>query len=243
MSMIPKLTIGMALALSLYAGRSDAASFGETISAGAPSEASDPDLAADRRLLAFDRTHPRCALWTDWWKLCSRMGPGGATTCRNDNLHSATPSEPFCAVGQAVANDTPAQQRSRFRFCRHRGPDGTQCGEYAADRPFGGENFAQMANRDCLAWGLGSQDGQICRTDVTAGANNPLSCASLAVARRRMTYPFVCVVWSKTSACAHPVGGLRVEGPTWNGISVQGLRPLSSEPVWGVWCDASNSGH
>ena len=47
---------------------------------GAAPPAYDRATSADRKLLDFDRAQPDCEMWTDWHKLCSRMGTGGATT-------------------------------------------------------------------------------------------------------------------------------------------------------------------
>ena len=56
--------------------------------------ASDPDYPppydsskADRALQAFDKNHPECAVWSNWRKLCSRIGPGGSNYCRTDPDH------------------------------------------------------------------------------------------------------------------------------------------------------------
>src|SRR3954464_6240791 len=50
----------------------------------------------DRQMMAFDRSHPQCQLWTNWQKMCSRTGPGGATYCAIDAEMRVNPSRPFC---------------------------------------------------------------------------------------------------------------------------------------------------
>jgi hypothetical protein len=80
---------------------------------------------ADKALKSFDERHPECATWTDWHKLCERIGPGGRTLCDVDSTRPVAPSVPFCAretgftsfaLGDGPANETLAERTSRFRF-------------------------------------------------------------------------------------------------------------------------------
>jgi hypothetical protein len=163
--------------------------------AGSAHRQYDLSSLADRKLLHFDMTHPDCEMWTDWRKLCSRMGPDGTSTCRTDPLHPAKPSEPFCAMPGQSSGDTLAQGLSRGRYCaqfvdppspEQTGPRGF-CAIYRPGRPFGGERLAQMATPDCLKWthpGLVLLDG-----------------------RRRRVYAFMCTRWSHRVQCPRPVGG------------------------------------
>jgi hypothetical protein len=232
--------LALALALPLL-GAAHEASPSRTVAAK-PAGAYDSASVADRRLSTFDQAHPGCELWTDWRKLCARMGPGGSTTCRTDLLHHVAPSAPFCAIGLSPRDDSPDEAASRLRFCRRRGTDGFHCADYAPERPFGGERIAQMEDPDCLAWGLGEPGSVICRTDAPSGASSPPSCAAPAVRRLRMTSPFVCMAWSASAPCAAPVGGLPLSAPSPTGVSVGVLRVLRDRPVWGVYCRNSKAG-
>ena len=149
----------------------------------------------DQRLQDFDQSHVACEMWTDWRKLCSRMGLNGATTCRTDPLHTAEPSEPFCAVGrQHPADDTEAQISSRDRYCVRYATFSSQaegqlerkgrpvCVEYNANRPFSGQSIAQVETPDCLQW------GSICATDTLGAAKGLPSCGDPEVRRQRQRW-------------------------------------------------------
>jgi hypothetical protein len=117
---------------------------------------------ADRVLKAFDANHPKCALWTDWHKLCSRTGPSGSTYCRTDLLHPAEPSTPFCArdFSSPVKDDTPAQLLSRRRFSSWEGSRALYVKRskypnnylYYKDRPFSGNTIYEMEHPYCAVW-------------------------------------------------------------------------------------------
>lgn len=128
--------------------------------------ASDPDYPppydsskADRALQAFDKNHPECALWSDWRKLCSRIGPDGATYCRIDPEHPASPSAPFCARENGRAfilgkddlphYETARQSRSRFRFSKL-GNNGYRI--WTSSRPFSKISFPNIKNNACYKY-------------------------------------------------------------------------------------------
>jgi len=128
--------------------------------------ASDPDYPppydsskADRALQAFDKNHPECALWSNWRKLCSRIGPGGSTYCRTDPDHPASPSAPFCAREEGRAffigkddlpgYETASEKESMFRFSKlksngYRG--------WVENRPFYRMSFKYIKNNACLLY-------------------------------------------------------------------------------------------
>jgi hypothetical protein len=174
-------------------------------------------VTSDRSLKEYDQAHPDCDLWTDWRKLCSRMGPDGATTCTIDSHHPAKPSAPFCADSKLGHHDSLAEAASRRRFCakwddaeydRRSGAVYRTCKFYKAERPFNGTSIEPMASPYCLAWTY---------------PNHPYS-------------PLSCSKWSPDIQCAHPVGG--DEPPKYNGASL--LIDIGTlqivRPVWGTYC-------
>ncbi|WP_157081810.1 hypothetical protein [Sphingomonas pruni] len=124
----------------------------------APYDASKPD----QELKAFDKSHPKCALWTDWHKLCSRTGPGGSTYCRIDQLHPVKPSTPFCAkdYSSPAKPDTHAELLSRRRFSNLEGSSipsqtNSKSPNYRIrykDRPFSGSTIYEMEHPYCAVW-------------------------------------------------------------------------------------------
>jgi hypothetical protein len=212
---------------------------------GSTSRAYDLASSADRKLMDFDRTHADCEMWSDWHKLCSRMGPSGTTTCRTDPLHSAKPSEPFCAVGEPPSSDTLAEGLSRSRYCvqfmDHPPPHLTEpagaryCTAYLPARPFGGERIEQVETPDCLGWLSASGVG--CTT--VESKTGPSSCTGAIMRGSRVIFPYVCTRWSPRVQCSHPVGDAEPERPTYlQGVrvSVQEAPMLRSSPVWGTYC-------
>lgn len=116
---------------------------------------------SDQELKAFDKSHPKCALWTDWHKLCSRTGPRGSTYCRIDQLHPVKPSTPFCAkdYSSPAKPDTRAELLSRRRFsnwegmsARKIGRDPSNWARYQTDRPFSGNTIYEMEHPYCAVW-------------------------------------------------------------------------------------------
>jgi hypothetical protein len=178
----------------------------------------DLTIASDRDLLEYDRSHPECDLWTDWRKLCSRMGPNGATTCTVDTHHPAKASAPFCADSKLGHRDMRAEAASRSRFCakwrvpefdRTSGKVERDCEFYKVERPFNGARVETLATPYCLKW---------------LGPRNRYS-------------PLSCTLWSSNVACSDPIGG--AEPPTDNGgasmlIDTPTLQIV--RPVWGTYC-------
>jgi len=140
----------------------------------------------DRRLMAFDQSHPNCAMWTDWRKLCQRLGPDHKTVCDVDPSHPVSPSTPFCERetgytdfigGDGPKDETRAERQSRARF------------SYAADhsigrvwrpnRPFNGYAPKGLSYSGCHVWSYQDNVGRsdICATNGRAGM---ASCSRVA---------------------------------------------------------------
>lgn len=101
---------------------------------------------ADAALAAFERENPQCQLWTNWQKMCSRIGADGGTLCVEDKARRARPSIPFCVgatqegrVALSVGQWDIARRKSLERFCKRPAPDGWEpvgwCA-FDARRPF-----------------------------------------------------------------------------------------------------------
>lgn len=116
---------------------------------------------ADADLSQFDRENPKCELWTNWERMCSRLGSGGATTCVSDPTFKAKPSRPFCvadAHGYLVNRYRSANvaiRSSAGRFCAKRSSEarkGDKCVVYARQRPFNGTTLATRRAPACEVW-------------------------------------------------------------------------------------------
>lgn len=197
----------------------------------------------------FGRTHPQCQQWTDWQRLCSRTGPGGSVACRRDLEVRVKPSAPFCVAGAwrdvpwHVA-DTPAEQKSRMRFCA--APDsedfGTKkipiCREYNPRRPFNGSKLATIYDERCQVVRMISREADVCRSDGKSGAP---SCRQ-ALRDYRAARPLYCAQWKPVDACGAPV--LSAPAPTLSGgLVVAPNRLLSGTPVWGPYCASLRKGN
>ena len=79
--------------------------------------------AADTALAAFDKDNPSCQLWTNWQKMCSRTGEGGAASCIKGRQLSVKPSTaPFaqttCTILVHFRTKRQHRQASSLRFCQ-----------------------------------------------------------------------------------------------------------------------------
>jgi hypothetical protein len=186
---------------------------------------------ADSALMQFGRLKPQCEMWTNWQKLCSRTGAGGAVECRQDAGHRARPSRPFCVaggqppgepLGMAVDDDAPTRQ-SRNRFCAHVGNgllDPSEdpgplpnCDSYRSDRPFNGTTLQAVAHPLCKRW-------------ARAGGGTP-----------RLPALLYCAEWKQPAPCPDLVGGVRPPALV-NGIIAFQPPVPTSVPVWGTYCQS-----
>ena len=218
---------------------------------------------ADRRLKVFDEGHPKCALWTDWHKLCSRTGPNGSTYCRTDAWYQVSPSTPFCVrdFSQPRAVQAPSEIESQNRFSHI---EKNLCGRasggscfaqpqraWSKKRPFGGRYLGEMEHPSCVVWRTYNTDGsrQMCAED---GRSTLPSCKSAKFASHTQPYPFVCAEFSARHLCAefqnnnsgekiNNLPGLQnynvdveiSDGPL---MRTKTEFRLNGHPAWGIYC-------
>jgi len=202
--------------------------------------------AADQLLRAFDRTHPHCALWSDWHKLCSRTDPKGSTYCRLDREHPALPSHPFCAVDLNDAQDkvSKAELQSSHRFSKAIRQDGCDRCEianvYQNNRPFSGEVLAQMEHPQCRVWvvektwTMGGQQVNTCSED---GRKGMPACRSAVVRKLRQSSPFQCLESTRHPVCGDESKKRINQLPEGTEEVIGFAQSLTGRPVWGYYCD------
>lgn len=172
---------------------------------------------SDRALKAFDESHPKCRLWSDWRKLCSRTGPGGSTYCRLDRDHPVKASAPFCGKDESgylnLASLSSTEQRSVRRFVigykviRSQEDHGGQFAArttkepvYDPERPFSGRTIAQLEHPYCAVWqivGVDDASSSLCAEDGRKGMQ---SCKTSQIRTKYLGTP-VCVEKIKSRIC------------------------------------------
>lgn len=116
---------------------------------------------ADVALQKFDNENPKCELWTNWQKMCSRTGINGRTECVIDPDYVVRPSTPFCAEAsipdrvrfrqsEQFFSAKSLEFRSRQRYCKFDGKT-LYC---ANERPFNGSHLSARRHRLCEIWSL-----------------------------------------------------------------------------------------
>jgi hypothetical protein len=172
---------------------------------------------ADSSLARFDRDNPRCRLWTNWQKMCSRTGRHGTTLCVDDPGRRVAPSEPFCTSGAGYAwpSSDPsslsgAQSISLHRFCSPEsaavGPMGDkieECG-FSEARPFNGLRLAARLHPWCRQWNEAITMKPVCRTGRARGALP--RCGELAAAQFVSRRGFYCARSSIPAWCGEAEG-------------------------------------
>jgi hypothetical protein len=118
---------------------------------------------ADLALSQFDINNPKCQLWTNWQKMCSRTGEDGATYCQKAKS-IIKPSTPFCSAENdepylgLVGNYMPKQLISYLRFCESKtgeiSPEKVPLCNWKRKRPFNGLNIAERKHPWCKSWKL-----------------------------------------------------------------------------------------
>lgn len=208
-------------------------------------------IVSDVRLKAFEKANPDCPLWTDWRKICSRIGVNGATSCRTDPIYKVVASAPFCAA-RPIVKQSLASQMSAKRFCVKfrralresddwEKPTGTRvCDTYQSARPFSGETIAQMEHPACLSWvDMRKQRKNVFCSDSPDKKVGQQSCKT-ETARRRIWKNFapVCARWTDNLQCAIRSNGNIFDPPTTSEIVTTAITawPSQSKPVWGLYC-------
>lgn len=224
-----------------------------------PSTASDiyyrNQEQADAALTAFDRDNPSCQLWTNWQKMCSRTGEGGATRCNVDTERPVRPSVPFCMdqPGTYVAfEELPLiEQESMLRFCTKREkleagtPSANEgCIRYQEDRPFNGRRYSAISNPWCAEWKEVNSKKLICKE----GAEGRDSC-SRKFSKNGLKRPVYCAAWTEEVQCSNPRNIynhqeanelLKSQPPDF--IIVGGIHVLDVSPIIGIYCGDKRNG-
>lgn len=120
---------------------------------------------ADAALARFDKDNPDCQLWTNWQKLCSRTGEGGAAFCSTDREKQVAPSKVFCSksssdVSLEEGSTNSREQISRDRFCTSFDSDSPLskrlgrpiCADLDINRPFSGHRISSRIHPWCKSW-------------------------------------------------------------------------------------------
>lgn len=120
---------------------------------------------AEADLDLFERDYPKCMLWTNWQKMCSRTGRNSKIHCAEDRERRVRPSAPFCAhyINSDYGRNKPDQVASILRFCKSKhiagqlSEDGvkfqvTECRRYSPARPFNGKRLSARLNPLCATW-------------------------------------------------------------------------------------------
>lgn len=200
---------------------------------------SDPD---EHGLIQFGDANPSCQLWTNWRRLCSRLGPAGSTKCISDAHYQVRPTEPFCVAGAWhdmpwYVADTAPQSQSRLRFCEEFDTEEygdrhvTICRRYTSQRPFNGTRLDTLYDKRCEIVRSTSSTADLCRNP----SSSPGSDCRKAFSRKRVSHPLYCAQWKSTTGCETPV--MSIPPPSAAGGLIVGHTPdLNGSPVWGSYC-------
>jgi hypothetical protein len=122
---------------------------------------------ADAALDQFDKANPNCQLWTNWQKMCSRLGKQGENThCNTDPSFPSRPTRPFCIASLESQLVTNAEQLPNSEdidvlnvYCaRIEKVDGKSlCRKMKARRPFNGLSLAALRHPFCEVWSKNSK--------------------------------------------------------------------------------------
>lgn len=172
---------------------------------------------ADADLARFDRAHPRCELWTNWQRMCSRTGHDGSTHCATDPGRRVRPSKPFCVTASGEGRARPAagsltgpEARSLRRFCSPDaasvGPTGIkneECG-FTKSRPFNGYRLAARLHPWCEQWSDAATRHPVCETQNRSAAVP--QCSNLAAQGFTSSRGFYCSRPAVPAWCAEAQG-------------------------------------
>lgn len=199
---------------------------------------------ADSVLADFGAANPQCRLWTNWQKLCSRTGLGGATQCLADPARSVGPSAPFCVTalgtrGEAYAENFGRLRASSLRFCERviedeaeaqRDGEPELCEAYAPERPFNGRRLSSVRHPWCETWADAESQREVCSEGVASG-----SCRDLAEQGYEHDRLLICTSWRSDVPCRRPMGGAlprRLD----DGVQVGGYPSAEATAAFGTSC-------
>lgn len=204
--------------------------------------------AEQQNLLLFGRNNPECAMWTDWHKLCARMG-SGRVECRADSARTVKASTPFCVAGEQANAESASigLNPSAMRFCRkkqteyghsRRDEESYQvCARFAPDRPFNGRRIASLDHEACDIWSDANSGIAVCSNNNGLNAKLP-ACSELAKKRYEHKNLLICSAWSAAmkGRCKNPQP---TESTPWPGaeIIIPDRPRYSGLPANGVYCD------
>jgi hypothetical protein len=186
---------------------------------------------ADVALAAFDTDNPDCQLWTNWQKMCSRTGDGGATYCTKNADLKARPSVPFCAAPIWLQkNNQENETLSSLRFCKKTFIDENRvkCALYQNNRPFSYFSIHARINKWCREWRLKSNDKVVLNSDISMKYKEEFYCSKPDI-------PNWCVK-------AGGLGRISVDSPNFRTDENQIVVPEVIEveknfPVVGIYCE------
>lgn len=197
---------------------------------------SDGDAEAD--LASFDSGNPGCYLWTNWQKLCSRTGAGGATECKEDRQRRVRPSRPFCIRGNP-ANWSDAQAQSAFRFCQtYEFGSGVfageiNCAQYQKGRPFDPRHLAVRRHPWCEVWVSADYPHSVVCSEKVSKSARVNTCERRQIASSAL----VCGKWADNIECRAPSSTIDIAKANEDGIVIDtALRP-DRVAAAGVFCN------
>lgn len=234
--------------------------------AGKAAETANPRKLSDAEnaLSEFDRAHPKCQIWTNWQKMCSRTGPSGETICIRDPDRKAAPSAPFCtgsSLGYEATGLSPRQEKSVLRFCESYSEmeipeirNGSRmmkplklCQRFRANRPFNGRRIAARLHPWCSQWSDSGTGAVVCNAASEASDETP-NCRTLADEAYAHENRLYCSRWNLPKWCREArsfyelgeseTGWAPHEQRSQTGDVIYfGDHPPTPAPVFGVQCE------
>lgn len=138
--------------------------------AGSFANAQQSTWSVEEALSGFGRAHPQCLQWTNWKKVCSRLGRNSSEVHCNTSSTDVRPSAPFCLAAEGDAengvfisqNANGNRSSSYNRYCTSYGTFSGKrmCIDRNSGRPFGGLRIAELRHPYCEIWG--NKNGQYC---------------------------------------------------------------------------------
>jgi hypothetical protein len=192
------------------------------------------------QLASFGLSNPACSVWTDWRRICSRVGES-QIHCAADSTNAVQASEPFCA-NPYDEKPTKAQVVSRMRFCSVGysasgasidGANDTLCRRYQADRPFNARTISSLRTPLCAEWVEYGEQDIICQEN----SNSQGSCEKRSRKNEQFSSGLVCSAPIIPIGCVFDVSGVRMSSELEDGrfIILTSFYP-DSRPVNALSC-------